>query len=398
MPKKLTIEEINDRLKKVHGDSVVFDSSTYKGVDTKARFIYKTDGEHWNTPYRVLKGALHPEEAKRRTIAGTSLPVEEIVDRIKKVHGQVVVMDTSTYKGTKKEAIFNDIEYGPFPATVRNVMNGSRHPKHGRKVTAQKNTLKIEEIKQRCPDYIKIVEKTFISLDEECLFIDTEFGEYKTKPSYVLRGGGFHLDRASRNQGDSLRTSLLEIEKILETNNPGIKIVYETYKNIGESATFIDPFYGEWTTTPSSVFEGSGHPKRGLEKRRKTCLDKYKVDSPSKNRDVFLKMVRSSHLTTAKFHWKTGEELSCKASYECGAVDYLNANRIDFKWQPEMFIMPDGRGYIPDLYLVDRDVWVEIKGWMRPVGKEKWDWFKLEHPTAELWDKKKLLSMGIKVK
>lgn len=395
MGKKLTIEEINRRISEKRNDIAFFDASTFKNVDIKAKFIHKVHGEWWNTPYRIMKGTLHPKDARQRTICAHILPIEEIVRRVTEVHGYIITMDTTTYKGTRKEAIFNDIEYGKFSSNVWSVLKGSGHPKRGRKNATQKLLLTMDEIKKRLPDYIKIVEESFVSLNRECFFVDIEFGKYSTKPAYVLKGGGFHFQRASKNQGDSQRTPLSEIEKTLEKYNPGIKIVYETYTNFLKIATFIDPFYGEWSAIPRNVFRGSVHPKREQEKRKNTCLKIYKVDSPSKNREVFLKITRSSNLTTIKTHWKTGEELVCKASYECKVVDYLNDKKIDFEWQPKMFIMPNGRGYIPDLYLTNRDVWVEIKGWMRPVGKEKWDWFKSEHPTSELWDKPRLKKMRI---
>lgn len=43
--KKLTIEEIKQRLKDVHGDMVILDESTYVDTNTKCRFIDKDYGE-----------------------------------------------------------------------------------------------------------------------------------------------------------------------------------------------------------------------------------------------------------------------------------------------------------------------------------------------------------------
>jgi hypothetical protein len=393
--RKLTIEEVNRRIKEVHGDAVIFDGSTYQGIDERSRFIHKIHGEWWNTPYRVMKGSSHPIVAKQMNIDANLVPIEEILCRLKSTHGDNVILQESTYRRVKEKAIFTDKEYGEFEAIVYHVIHGTRHPARARKIVAEKNTLSVKEVMDKLPNHLKMVEDTFTSLNDLCVFIDDTYGEYSIKPKYVLCGGGVHPLRTSNRLSMSQRLSLKEIEDLLSKNNPGVRIIYETYIGTDKDATFVDPKYGEWRARSNNVFNGTVHPNREQEKRRKTCLKKYGVDSPSKNRDVFLKIARSSHLTTIKYHWKTGEELVCKASYECKVVDYLNINKINFNWQPTSFELPNGKMYFPDLYLVDRNIWVEIKGYMRDVSKLKWDWFKSEHPTAELWDKKKLKEMGI---
>ncbi len=76
-------------------------------------------------------------------------------------------------------------------------------------------------------------------------------------------------------------------------------------------------------------------------------------------------------------------------------VDYLNSNKIDFLWQPKTFKMPNGKTYRPDLFLVNENKWIEIKGYMRPKSKIKWDWFLTQHPNSELWNESRLREMGI---
>jgi len=100
-------------------------------------------------------------------------------------------------------------------------------------------------------------------------------------------------------------------------------------------------------------------------------------------------------------HWKTDEELICQASYEKAVVEYLNANKINFRWQSKTFKTPflklngEKRTYRPDLYLFSTKKWIEIKGYFRKDAQEKWDWFRKEHPNSELWNKEKLKEMGL---
>lgn len=108
-----------------------------------------------------------------------------------------------------------------------------------------------------------------------------------------------------------------------------------------------------------------------------------------------LKAARSRNNTEIITHWKTGEELVCTASYEAAVVNYLNKSKINFKWQPRSFTMPDGRKYHPDMYIYSTKTWIEIKGYFWGKSEEKWNWFHTIKANSELWNTKKLKQMGI---
>ena len=110
----------------------------------------------------------------------------------------------------------------------------------------------------------------------------------------------------------------------------------------------------------------------------------------------FLEAAKKLNNSYILYHWKTGRELVCVASYEKAVVEYFNANKINFRWQSKTFILPDGKHtFRPDLYLFSTKKWIEIKGFFRDDAEEKWNWFHKEHPNSELWDKTKLKSLGI---
>jgi hypothetical protein len=121
-----------------------------------------------------------------------------------------------------------------------------------------------------------------------------------------------------------------------------------------------------------------------------TILIRYGTLHPSQNRDIALKIAKSANKTQIKFHWKTNEELVCQGSYEVKVVEFLNINQIDFQWQSKIFTLPSGKTYRPDLYLVQQDLWVEIKGYFRDDAKAKWEEFSKLYKNSELWDRKYL--------
>lgn len=130
-------------------------------------------------------------------------------------------------------------------------------------------------------------------------------------------------------------------------------------------------------------------------KQEKTLMKNYGVIYPLQNQELALKSARNLNDSSTLYHWQTDEELVCQASWEPKVVQYLNKNRIPFRWQPRTFIMPDGNTYRPDLYLPLPDKWIEIKGYMRPDAEPKWLWFHKEYPNSELWDKDFLKSLNI---
>jgi hypothetical protein len=141
---------------------------------------------------------------------------------------------------------------------------------------------------------------------------------------------------------------------------------------------------------------GKGCKKCAVEKRKQTCLEKYGQDNPMKHKEIARSCARSQAITTIHYHWRTGEELECQRSYEEAVVYHLNSLRIDYLWQPEVFQLSTGKTYRPDLYLIDEDKWIEIKGYFRKDALEKWEEFHNKIKTnSELWDQEKLKELNI---
>lgn len=115
----------------------------------------------------------------------------------------------------------------------------------------------------------------------------------------------------------------------------------------------------------------------------------------------YLQAAKNSNNSCILFHWKTNEEIVCVASYEKKVIEYLNLNKVNYKWQHKTFnmILSNGKKttYRPDLYLVEkRNPWVEIKGYFRDDAKEKWNIFHSTiKPNSQLWDEERLKELKI---
>lgn len=131
------------------------------------------------------------------------------------------------------------------------------------------------------------------------------------------------------------------------------------------------------------------------DKVRATMIERYGVPYSLQNKEIALKNARSRNDSYIENHWETGEELVCIGSYEQKVIQYLNKNRIAYKWQPETFKLSNGKTYRPDLYLIAEDKWIEIKGWLTDLAKEKWELFLTIKPNSCMWLRQELKNMGI---
>ncbi len=102
-------------------------------------------------------------------------------------------------------------------------------------------------------------------------------------------------------------------------------------------------------------------------------------------------------------HWFTcpnGQCVSMRSSWEVAYAKYLNANNIDWEYEPQTFVLQSGEAYTPDFFLKDCNQWVEVKGWLTPAHNRKMDAWRKEHPnkTLILADRAYLTSLGIDLK
>ncbi len=323
MPKKIPIEEFENRFYLANRQELTVDLTTYKSYTQKCKFIDIDFGEWWTYPRYIIKlKCKHPKRSLIIQSENKKINIKEVKRKIKKAHGNNVIIDESTYDGIEKKSRFIDKDYGEFYSLVRHICNGHLHPKKGIIKCTQSNTASIE---------------------------------------YV-------------------------VSKLKEVHGNVIQIKPETYISTGKKATFIHKKYGEWEATPNNVIsKSSNHPKGSVSKTRRTFLKKYGVDHPNKVDEIFKRGQRSRWDTCILFHWKTNQNLVCRGSYEFAVVNKLNEHNIDFDWQVRIEL-PNNVIYFCDLYLKKQNKFVELKGtfWTKQ-NKDKWNTFHKLYSNSEIW-------------
>jgi hypothetical protein len=318
-----------------------------------------------------------------------SRPRKPITYIISKLPAHVKIVK-ETYKGTKIKAKFIDLEFGEFWAIPYDVICGHGHRKRANRIISQKKQKSIILFLKQIPDYLTLEESSFQGMNKKAKFIDKEYGEFEATPKSVTKGKRHRL-RAIKE----VSNIKLNYEEIVEKLPKNICLIQSTYVNSMTKCWFLDKEYGLFEATPNSIIKNNKvHPIISKLNREKTCLKKYGVKHISQVREIALRQKKSARKVIEKTNWKTGEKIYCIGSYESKVVDYLNFNKIEFKWQIPFKL--DIGTYFCDLYLIEKDLYIEIKGWWRQnISKEKWILFHDKFPNSELWDRDKLKALKI---
>ena len=91
--------------------------------------------------------------------------------------------------------------------------------------------------------------------------------------------------------------------------------------------------------------------------------------------------------------WKTRQrKVSCskgivevKSSYEERAIKLLDSFGFRWEYEPRSFLLEKlDKIYIPDFYIEELDLWIEVKGYWYRDAKEKWDAWIEQHPELNV--------------
>nr|WQM87123.1 putative Csr/MutH/archaeal HJR family nuclease [Marseillevirus cajuinensis] len=114
--------------------------------------------------------------------------------------------------------------------------------------------------------------------------------------------------------------------------------------------------------------ENPFHSQEVQQKIRKTLKQKYGVEHPAQNAEIFSKMQKSL-FSTKKYTFPSGRELECRG-YEPQGINLLLGEGISENdiispteelWAPIPYIFDKERKYFPDLFVISKNMIVEIK-------------------------------------
>ena len=265
--KRLTIEQVIDRAKSVHGDKYDYSKFILKGNKVKGTIICPIHGEFEQSMEVHCGGHGCPECAKEERNRKNSLTQEEFFERIKKVHGDKYDLSEVVYKNNKTkirvichEKDKNGIEHGAFMIQPGHFISGV-----GCSKCSGNNKRTIEDI---ITDAKKVHGDKYIYDKAELVNVNTPMkiicpihGPFMQRPNDHLRGCGCPSCKADKVSG--IRTLSFEemIERADKIHNNKYKYVKESYINASTKMKIICPIHGEFEQLPSSHMMGIGCPK-----------------------------------------------------------------------------------------------------------------------------------------
>jgi len=88
--------------------------------------------------------------------------------------------------------------------------------------------------------------------------------------------------------------------------------------------------------------------------------------------------------------------ISCRSSWEANILRYLNSQNIKWLYEPKVFVFEKERkgaiSYLPDIYLPELDIWVEVKGMLTSRDRGTIRKFKKYYPNE--FSKLKVITGG----
>ena len=127
--KKQTQEEIIDRFKQIHKDRYDYSKVKYKNILTDVCIICHKHGEFWQTPHSHLKGSGCPKCAKEYRASNQYIKEEEVLKRIKEIHGDKYDYSKFQYNGIMEKSCIICPKHGEFLQTPHSHLKGSGCPK-----------------------------------------------------------------------------------------------------------------------------------------------------------------------------------------------------------------------------------------------------------------------------
>ena len=131
-----------------------------------------------------------------------------------------------------------------------------------------------------------------------------------------------------------------------------------------------------------------------VKKRRKQITPRNKIAKKKNKKGVpqYTKSKRTVYVS------RIAGVVKLDSTWETEYAKYLDANNI--KWKRNLIMFPYMYRrkmfyYIPDFYLIDEDVYIEIKGYQRAKDAAKWRDFPYKLIVLK---KKELLELGLNIK
>lgn len=335
---KKTTETFISEINKMFPNRYDLSKIKYVNAFTKVCVICPQHGEFWITPHSMLtRKSGCPKCAYEKAKKSKTLSQEEIIKRIREIHGNFYVLSKVEYDGIFKKIELICPEHGSFFIRPHNILSENQGcPKCGYKKASDKLKLtkdafieKARKIHGDKYDYSLMNytdRKTPIKMI--CHNVDevtkTEHGEFWQKPSDHLSGCG--CPRCSNKFYYSV-SEYIEKANIVHNNKYDYSKLPQEFKEYSKNKiTIICPTHGEFKVRPYNHIHGSGCPicnESHLEKDVAKVLSENKIEYARQKKFSWL---RSSKKQTNNFLSLDFYLPDYNIAIECQGIQHFEEN------------------------------------------------------------------------
>ena len=194
MGRKITTEEIIQRIVEVHGDKFDLSRLVYVNCRTKVEIICKEHGSWKTKTEQLLRGQGCPQCGLVLQGEKRRLSQEDFLSKCYEVHGNQYDYSKIDYQGMVIKVIIGCLEHGDFEQTPSSHLNGSGCPDCGLNSQKEKRRLPLEDFISRSIithgkkyNYSKV---DYINNSKEVEIICSKHGSFSQQPQYHMNGSG----------------------------------------------------------------------------------------------------------------------------------------------------------------------------------------------------------------
>ena len=145
MTKRKTTEEFKEQIRTLHRDRYILDNVVYVNNKTYVELICRKHGPFSMTPNCLLSGQNCPECAKEEVVKRKTLARENVINKIKAVHGGKYTFENFVYHGMLRKSTFTCPIHGDFKMTPAHLIEGHECQKCANENRSSKKRKKVED-------------------------------------------------------------------------------------------------------------------------------------------------------------------------------------------------------------------------------------------------------------
>lgn len=279
---RLSTEEFVARAKKVHGDTYDYSETHYASSTEKLRVVCREHGAFYQSPQGHLAGYGCRKCGVTKVAGQLRLSQEQFLSAVRAVHGEVYILDRTSYAGRVNRVEVDCRVHGHFLISANSLLSGhgcSKCAVAGRANERRKTTeLFIAESQARFGDKFDYRDAEYVSRSTKLKLFCSCGAGFLVSPSVHLSGSGGCPDCFKQSVAE--RTLIpfdVFVTRARQVHGEKYLYVEETYRGVQNKVSIVCGEHGVFVQAAFSHLAGRGCKKCGIATRAGNRLTRGSV-------------------------------------------------------------------------------------------------------------------------